>query len=452
MQAIMESLKQLLFRSIDIKSIVYFRIAFGGIMLWEVLRYFTMGRIAKYYIEPKYLFHYYDLEFIKPLGGNGMYIVFGLLGLFAIMVAVGLFYRWAIIGLFATFTYIFLLDQTRYLNHFYLFSLISLLMIFIPANRDFSIDAIIKPKIKSRLAYGWHQYILMFQVACAYFFGGIAKLNYDWLHGEPMRMWLARRTEFPVIGQYFKKEWMVHFFVYSGLLFDLLIVPLLLWKRTRVVAFLFAAAFHLLNDQLFLIGVFPWFMLVTTAILFFDFWPAFWRKLKWFSSNKQSAAMSKAGLSKLTIALISAYVIIQLFLPLRHFLYPGSPNWTEEGHKFAWHMKLRSKIGYCRFFIEDKFNDQKKEISPGFFLTEQQNRKMAGNPEMILQFSHFLEKELARQDIRNIRVKAICFSSLNNRKMQMLVDSTVDLAAQKNTWKHYDWIVPLKEPLRLPEN
>lgn len=444
---LMDWLKKHLFKSVDLTYLVYFRIAFGGLMLWEAIRYLASDRIYRYYIEPKYLFHFYNLDFIKPIEGNGMYMVFGFLGLCALLIAIGLFYRWATIGLFISFTYIFLLDQTRYLNHFYLLSLISLLMIFIPVNKDFSIDAIRKPSIRANTLPAWCQYILMFQISCAYFFGGVAKLNFDWLHGEPLRMWLARRMDFPLIGQYFKEEWMVYFLSYSGLIFDLLIVPLLFWRKSRTIAFVFAAFFHLLNDQLFLIGIFPWFMLASTAILFFDFWPPIWRKLQWFSGSPASTTLSKSY----AFPLVIIYILIQLFLPMRHLFYPGNPSWTEEGHKFAWHMKLRSKIGYCRFFIEDKFSAKAKEISPGFFLTETQNRKMAGNPEMILQFSHFLEKELASQDIRNIKVKVKCFSSLNNRKMQLLVDSNIDLAAQQNTWRHYEWIIPLSEPLQIPK-
>ena len=40
-------------------------------------------------------------------------------------------------------------------------------------------------------------------------------------------------------------------------------------------------------------------------------------------------------------------------MPLRHFLYPGDPSWTEEGHNLAWHMRLRSKSGTIALFASD---------------------------------------------------------------------------------------------------
>lgn len=444
----MQKLLKLLSHPTDVTQLVYFRLAFGGLMLWEVIRYFAYGRIYKYFIEPKYNFHFYNLDFIKPLPGNGMYVVFAVMGICALLVTIGLFYRVASVGLFVSFTYMFLLDQTRYLNHFYLLSLICLLMIFIPANGDFSLDYLRKPQLRQRKSYAWHKYTLMFQLSVAYFFGGIAKLNSDWLQGEPIRMWLARRLDFPIIGQYFTEEWMVYFFAYGGLLFDLLIVPLLLWKKTRWPAFIAAAFFHLMNDQLFLIGIFPWFMLFGTAILFFDLLPPFWRNWKSF---KDAPALQSIGISasKLSTYFIILYAVIQVLLPFRHWLFPGNVSWTEEGHKFSWHMKLRSKIAHTRFFIEDKFNKKRQEISPSFFLNDNQVRKMAGHPEMIIQFSHFLEKKLAEDGIRNIEIKTLSYASLNGRKMQLLVDSTIDLAAQENTtFKHYNWVLPLETPLK----
>jgi len=45
-----------LFDDVDISSIVIFRIFFGVIMLWEVIRYFQMDWIYEYWIETEYHF------------------------------------------------------------------------------------------------------------------------------------------------------------------------------------------------------------------------------------------------------------------------------------------------------------------------------------------------------------------------------------------------------------
>jgi vitamin K-dependent gamma-carboxylase len=257
-----------LLEPVDISFLVFFRVVFGGIMLWEVYRYFTHGWISRYYIEPTVYFTYYGFSWIKPWPGEGMYIHFFVLGVLAACILTGFLYRIAATLFFLGFSYVFLLDQTRYLNHFYLVSLISFLLIFLPAHRALSIDALLRPKLRSKTTPAWTLWLLRTQVGIAYFFGGVAKLNSDWFHGEPMRTWLFPLTKLPLFGPLFQKEWVVYNFVFGGLLLDLFVVPLLLWRRTRPYAFLAAVLFNLLNAIIFQIGIFPWFMLGATLIFF----------------------------------------------------------------------------------------------------------------------------------------------------------------------------------------
>src|SRR6185503_7278789 len=179
-------------------------------------RYFTRGWIARYYVEPALTFTYYGFSWVKPWPGSGMYVHFFVLGLAAACVIVGLLYRLAAPVLFLAFTYFFLLDQTRYLNHFYLVSLISFLMCFLPAERAFSVDALLRRKIRSDVTPAWNLWLLRAQIAIPFFYGGIAKLNSDWLYGgEPMRIWLSPLTEIPKIGSIFAADWVVYSFVYG---------------------------------------------------------------------------------------------------------------------------------------------------------------------------------------------------------------------------------------------
>jgi len=179
-----------LFGSVDISSIVFFRIIFGILMFIEVFRYYD--KIERYWIFPKYHFHYLPFDFINPLPVNGIYLLFILMGLLSLFIIAGFLYRFSIILFFIFFTYTFLLEQTRYLNHFYLIILVSFVMIFIPANSSASIDRRIFRKIKSETCEAWSVWLLRFMIALPYFFGGIAKINSDWLKGEPMRMWLTK--------------------------------------------------------------------------------------------------------------------------------------------------------------------------------------------------------------------------------------------------------------------
>ena len=65
-----------LFSPIDISILVYFRIIFGAIMFWEVLRYFDHDWITRYWIEPTFHFTYYGFDWVRPWPGELMYIHF----------------------------------------------------------------------------------------------------------------------------------------------------------------------------------------------------------------------------------------------------------------------------------------------------------------------------------------------------------------------------------------
>ncbi len=211
-------------------------------MLWHVWRYFSSGEIESLYITPKFHFSYWGFEWVRPWPGIGMYLHFFVMGLLAAAILVGLHYRVCTVLFWLAFTYQFLLDKCLYQNHYYLISLISFLLIFLPAHRAASLDAWLRPAIRSDVVPAWTLWLLRAQIGIPYFFGGIAKLNPDWLRCEPMRQGMAEphRTGIPLIGQWFTQEWMVVLFSYGGLLLDLCIVPLLLWRRTRLIAFCFA--------------------------------------------------------------------------------------------------------------------------------------------------------------------------------------------------------------------
>jgi vitamin K-dependent gamma-carboxylase len=451
-----------LFEPVDISFLVFFRIVFGGIILWEVYRYFTHGWIRRYYVEPVLNFTYYGFSWVKPWPGRGMYIHFFVLGLAAACVMVGFFYRVAAPVLFLAFTYFFLLDQARYLNHFYLVCLICFLMCFLPAERAFSVDALLRRKIRSDVVPAWTLWLLRAQVGIPYFYGGIAKLNSDWIHGgEPMRIWLSPLIRMPALGHIFASDWVVYSFVFGGLLLDLLVVPLLLWRRTRLYAFVAAVLFNLINAVIFEIGIFPWLMLGALLIFFPpDLLRRFARAFMSPGEEFLDAELSQASVrpetvscpflltsQKLVIGLLATYFAVQLLLPLRHYLYPGNVSWTEEGHNFAWHMKLRNKGGEAVFTVTHPESGQTWTIKPEDYLESHQVTKMATKPDLILLFAHYLAEEKRREGYENVEVRARAMVSLNGRAPQLLIDPNVDLTKEQVSLLPARWIVPLTTPL-----
>ena len=450
-----------LFEPVDISFLVFFRIVFGGIMLWEVYRYFTRGWITRYFVEPVVNFTYYGFSWVKPWPGSGMYIHFFVLGLAAACVMAGFLYRIAAPILFLAFTYTFLLDQTRYLNHFYLVCLISFLMCFLPAERAFSVDALLRRKIRSDVVPAWTLWLLRIQVGIPYFYGGIAKLNSDWIYGgEPMRTWLSPLTKVPGVGQTFASDWVVYSFVIGGLLLDLLVVPLLLWRRTRLFAFAAAVVFNLINAVIFEIGIFPWLMLGALLIYFPPdllrrFARAFMSSGEDFDNAQPSQDIPKSDPSlfpsfprqKLVVGLLAAYFAIQILLPFRHYLYPGNVSWTEEGHNFAWHMKLRTKSGEAVFSVTHPGSGQTWTIKPEDRLESHQVMKMITKPDLLLHFAHHLAEEKRREGYEDVEVRARVMVSLNGREPQLLIDPNVDLAKEQVSLLPARWIVPLTTPL-----
>lgn len=435
----LKPIAQRLFDPIDIAPLVWFRIAFGSLMLWEVWRYFNFNRIGRYYVDTSYNFHYFGFQWLTPLPGDGMFWLFHFLGLLSVLIMLGAFYRISMGIFWLCFTYVFLLDKAQYLNHFYLVSLVSFLMIFVPAHRALSVDALLRPSLRAQVAPAWSLWLLRGQMAIVYFFGGLAKINADWFAGEPMRDWMAARTDFPLIGQWFTEEWLVYLFSYGGLLLDLLIVPFLLWTRTRIPALLMATLFHLMNARLFNIGIFPWFAIAATLL----FMPPHWFRLPILDKLPTvSPPRFQASQRALILACIGVYFGIQIALPLRHWLYVGDPSWTEEGHTLAWRMRLRDKDGDIAFYASDPASGSSWRLDIDHQLSARQLDQMKDNPPMILRFSHHLAESL-RDTYPDVQIHARSMMSLNSRAPQLLIDPSADLANEPDDLIASDWIVPL---------
>jgi len=201
------------------------RIALGVIYLAEVVRYFAHGWIAEDFIDPQIHFTYFGFGWVTPWPGWGMYAHFVVMGIAALGMIFGCFYRISAIIVFLTFTYVFLLDQALYLNHFYLMCLFALLMIFIPAHRAGSIDAWRKPEIRTDVLPAWPRLLMLSFISLVYFYAGVAKLNADWFTGGALRIWLPRAEDDPLIGRFLDHEMAAYVFAYGGLAFDLFIVP-----------------------------------------------------------------------------------------------------------------------------------------------------------------------------------------------------------------------------------
>jgi vitamin K-dependent gamma-carboxylase len=445
------TLRKRAFAPVDIASLVFFRIAFGLLMVGYVWGYFSRHWIAEFWIEPRFLFKYYGFSWIHPWPGHGLYIHWAAMGLFALFIATGFLYRASARLFFLSYTYFFLLDETRYQNHTYLICLFGFLLIFLPADRGLSVDTWLRPQLRSDTTPAWTIWLLRAQMGIVYFYGGIAKIAPDWLRGEPMRLLMAHSTDFPIIGRFFREEWAVYTMSYGALLFDLIIVPLLLWHRTSVVAFCAAIAFHLINARLFSIGVFPWFAIAATTLFLSPGWPRRVVSIFRGESTLVSATdprVTTFGRNQIAVlALLSSYLAVQILLPLTPFLFPGGSEWIYMQHRFSWRMMLRYQSVQGYFYVTDPNIDATYRVDPRQFLSPSQSARIYWQPDMVLQFAHYLATVLPRAGPKPLNVEARLFVSINGRRPELFVDPNVDLTAQSRPLMGPTWLLPTHEPL-----
>lgn len=370
-----------------------------------------------------------------------MYWLFALLGLCALFIALGCFYRVAATLFFLGFTYVFLLEQTRYLNHFYLICWMSACLPFLPLHRAYSVDNYLKKQPSQNVLSG-HRLIILFVIAMPYWWGGVAKLNSDWLTGMPMSEWLTRAPFYEQLMHISDTlNWGV-LFAYGSLILDVLAVPTLCYRPTRLPAYGLLVLFHLLNAWWFSIGIFPWLMILATTLFFSPTWAkAIFRLL-----SKQDHAVAKLPAKttrKYLVLVFGTGVLLHTYLPLRHWLYPGNVSWTEEGHRFAWHMKLRDKRAKGHLLVIDQSSGRTWIIDPKNYLEAWQARKMMTRPYLIWQFAQHLANKYRNWGF-NPAVYSRIKVSLNHRDYQMLVDFKTDLSkAERPVFKSSDWIAPL---------
>ncbi|WP_372635366.1 HTTM domain-containing protein [Fodinibius sp.] len=435
-----------------------FRFLFGFIMLVSIIRFSANGWIYDLYVKPDFFFTYYGFDWVTPPGEVGMYLLFLVMGLAAGSIMLGYYYRIGIILFFLTFTYVELIDKTNYLNHYYFVSIISFLLMFVPAHCSFSLDALRKPSIRKEYVPAWTINIFKLQLGIVYFFAGVAKLNPDWLlNAMPLRIWLPANSDLPIVGPLLEYTASAYIFSWAGAFYDLTIAFFLLWKRTRILAYIAVIGFHMFTWFLFQIGMFPFIMILCTLIFF----PAeFHKKIIHFISGlkkylpfsllepkpvqEKEFQLSRNG-SSVIGSIIVIHFVLQLLLPLRFMLYPGNLFWTQEGFRFSWRVMLTEKAGYITFNLRNPETGNEWQARNWDHLTPEQEKEMSTRPDMILQFAHYLEDEYQETFSGDVEVTVESKVTLNGRRSQPIIDPTVDLTEQERGLTHKEWILPLNE-------
>jgi hypothetical protein len=450
------NLNSFLYVQRHIAPLAILRMAFGAIMLISTVRFLLRGWVYAFYIKPAFHFTFYGFDWVRPLGATGMYTLFAVLVTAAIMVTIGLFYRWAIAAFFLCFTYVELIDKTTYLNHYYFISVMAFLMILVPANRYFALDTWRKPQLAVTHVPAWCINIFKLQLVLVYFFAGVSKLNYDWLLAAmPLKIWLPANSNLPVIGGLLTHVWVAYVFSWFGMLFDVFIGFMLLAKRTRKVAYFLVIVFHLSTGWFFKIGMFPYIMIFVTIIFFSEgTHQQIIALLRKAFGGHAATVQSTYGYHlrryqrKFIYAVLLVHFVLQLIMPFRFLLYPGKLYWTEEGYRFSWRVMLMEKGGTAFFHVKDPATGRRTEIINSQYLTQFQETQMSTQPDMILQYAHFLAAEYQKKGIKNPIVTAESYVTLNGSGSRLYIDSTVNLAKEQEGFGHKKWIRPFHTQLQ----
>ncbi|HER41023.1 MAG TPA: hypothetical protein ENO10_07365, partial [Salinimicrobium catena] len=261
-------LNKWLFTRIDNSALVLFRIIFGALLAIEAFGAIFTGWVQNTFIDPRFTFNFIGFDFLQPLPGNGMIWWYAVLGVLGIFVMLGFKYRWSIFFYGLLWAGVYLMQKSSYNNHYYLLMLLCFLMLLLPAHRYASVDVWRDPQ-KERLSMPrWVWLLIVGQMWLVYTYAAIAKLYPDWFNGTFLEVLMAPRQDYWLVGDLLQKEWVHYAIAWFGFFFDLLIIPLLLWKRTRIFAFLAAIFFHLFNSYVFHIGIFPYLALAFTLFFF----------------------------------------------------------------------------------------------------------------------------------------------------------------------------------------
>ena len=454
-----------LFQPIDIAPLVFFRIVFGILGFADIMGVWIYYHLYKGYFDPgDYQFKYMCFEWVPVLPEPYMSLMFLITMAASIFIVLGRNYRVSVVVFAIGFTWQFFLEKALYLNHGYLFIWISWVMVFLPANRQWSYDVIKNPKLKSDTIEAWSLWILPFLMGVVYFFGGLAKINTDWLNGRPLDMWLEMVGNMPLLGAIWKHEHTPYIMAWSGMLLDLTAPFFLMFKKTGKWMLGLILFFHLTNTLIFQIGIFPW-LSISLSLLFFppsDFrkWFSFLKnKIKklgkveaWWdrvSPGEASYILQKtppAYPKKIVLPILVIFVLIHLAVPLRHHFFEKNVGWTEEGHRYSWRMMLRSKRGYGSFKIINAETGDSIKINPSDYLTGRQVQKLLTYPDMVWQFVQYLGEIWKEKGEENVEIYADISVRLNGRPSRQLIDPKVDLLKEEwHFFKTEEWILPFQK-------
>lgn len=443
---------EFLFKPIHPATLGLFRIIVGIVFLYEFSVSWSRFYMTTVIPDSEFRLTYDFFHWVAPMSHEKMVFLWNIMSVMSIFVILGLFSRVAMGMLTLTWTYGWLQCNSVYNNHYYLLSLLGFLLIFTKCENWGSIRNLLwrNHPDKDQAIPNWQIFIFKFQILLVYLFGAFAKVQKDWFNGWPMKMWLPQKSLGP-LTDFIHSEGGAMFFSYSGFAFDLIIGPMLFFRKTRLIALPMLITFHISNHFLWNIGVFPWFMLAATSIFFAPEWPQ-WVLNKIKGVKEDVMAKWKAGKGKLSLspkkkkwvlAGMGLFFTWQIFMPARQMLYKGDSAWTGEGFFFSWNMMLVDRPYSMRFKVvlpnaEPQWLDLHcyridrdwtqypcDNFKGHMYLRQWQ--KLGHYPKHYIRYAKFLAQDFKKSGMPEPEIYGYIWRQLNNRPYQLVLDTTVNL-------------------------
>ena len=446
-----QKLKENFNKKTSISSIVFFRIIFGIYLISTIYKFFTERMIERYFIEPEFGFKYAGFRWISQPSEGNTYLIFAILGIAAVFITIGLYYRISSTVFFMGFGYFFLMDKVNYNHEFYWTLSFLFLMIWIPANRNLSVDSVINPSIRSLKMSKKHIYLLKFQLAIPLIYTAIHCISTEWLSAQ----YIQYRFEHNLTSYHLSNEmleWLPKTIACIGLVYGLLMIPSLANRKTQKTSFILLIIYYIIAKTI--VGnatPLNWFIVLSTTLFFDENW--FFDKLKNIDfyrkyisidqpyHNNTESTLYKINNHKavpyLYILFFVIYSGIQVIIPLKVYAYQGNPGWTNEGTYFSWYPKFQErKIKNHAFTIKEnnrkksvKFNPEKQLLT----LTRRQRIKVIGNPELLALYAKYIKLSVElNSHYRNVSVHLYSLIRYNNMDaLESYTDPTADISSSK---------------------
>ncbi|XP_050687736.1 vitamin K-dependent gamma-carboxylase-like [Eriocheir sinensis] len=501
-----EAAAKYLHRPCDPASLAAVRIMFGVLMVLDVLQERGMGEADVRWGDPDAC-RFPLLPALAPLPLPGMLFLYASLLLGAAGMAAG--WRWrASCGVFLLgYWYLLLLDKATWNNHSYLYGLLTALLLAAEPHACWSLDARREGGGGGRHVPFWNYFMLRAQVFFLYFMAGVKKLDPDWLRGHSMRH-LGEQWVFAPFRLFVSTATIDYYIIHlGGFLLDLTLGPLLLWPPSRKVTLFFGAAFHLMNSQIFYIGMFPWVCLATLPLFCHCSWPRELlavlpklpraptprveanereettnegvnrvgakqnqgkkssdggeppkkkkgkddecKVLKTLKKNSNCFYSDGSGVSlrqKVSTVLVACYLLLQTVLPFSHSITKGFNTWTEGPYGYSWDMMVHSwDTLHVKVTAVTANGGHRVYVDPDRWVS---SPRWSSHADMAVQYCRCVQSRLAALGHPVTALYLDVWKSLNGRFQQRIFDPTVNiLEAPWSPWSETPWVLPLVKDL-----